>query len=104
MSGLGLLGAALAGVAAGMVNALAGGGTLISFPALTALGLPPLIANLTNTVALTPGYLGAAWAQRRDLSGQCGRVRWLVPAALLGGLAGGWLLLVSEERLFTALV
>ncbi|MFN6352842.1 MAG: sulfite exporter TauE/SafE family protein [Cyanobacteriota bacterium] len=104
MSGLGLLGAALAGVAAGMVNALAGGGTLISFPALTALGLPPLIANLTNPVALTPGYLGAAWAQRRDLSGQCGRVRWLVPAALLGGLAGGWLLLVSEERLFTALV
>ncbi|MEY4354139.1 MAG: hypothetical protein RLZZ609_2380 [Cyanobacteriota bacterium] len=104
MSGLGLLGAALAGVAAGMVNALAGGGTLISFPALTALGLPPLIANLTNTVALTPGYLGAAWAQRRDLSGQGGRARWLVPAALLGGLAGGWLLLVSEERLFTALV
>jgi uncharacterized membrane protein YfcA len=87
-----------------MVNALAGGGTLISFPALTALGLPPLIANLTNTVALTPGYLGAAWAQRRDLSGQGGRARWLVPAALLGGLAGGWLLLVSEERLFTALV
>ncbi|MEB3300665.1 MAG: sulfite exporter TauE/SafE family protein [Cyanobacteriota bacterium] len=104
MSGLGLLGAALAGVAAGVVNALAGGGTLISFPALTALGLPPLIANLTNTVALTPGYLGAAWAQRRDLSGQGGRARWLVPAALLGGLAGGWLLLVSEERLFTALV
>ncbi|MFM7642483.1 MAG: sulfite exporter TauE/SafE family protein [Cyanobium sp.] len=104
MSGLGLLGAALAGVAAGVVNALAGGGTLISFPALTALGLPPLIANLTNTVALTPGYLGAAWAQRRDLSGQGGRARWLVPAALLGGLAGAWLLLVSEERLFTALV
>lgn len=104
MSGLGLLGAALAGVAAGVVNALAGGGTLISFPALTALGLPPLIANLTNTVALTPGFLGAAWAQRRDLSGQGGRARWLVPAALLGGLAGAWLLLVSEERLFTALV
>ncbi len=88
MSGTALVGAALAGVAAGLVNALAGGGSLISFPALTALGLPPLIANLTNTVALTPGYLGAAWAQRRDWAGQGTRARALVPAAALGGLAG----------------
>lgn len=104
MSGPGLLAAALAGLAAGLVNALAGGGSLISFPALTALGLPPVIANLTNTVALTPGYLGAAWGQRQDLRGQMERARWLVPAALAGGLAGGQLLLVSDERLFTALV
>ncbi|MFM9088266.1 MAG: TSUP family transporter, partial [Cyanobium sp.] len=81
-----LLGAALAGVAAGLVNALAGGGSLISFPALTALGLPPLVATLTNTVALTPGYLGAAWAQRRDLLGQGGRGRLLAPLAVLGGV------------------
>ena len=104
MSAAGLVLTALAGVAAGLVNALAGGGTLISFPALTALGLPPLVANLTNTVALTPGYLGAAWAQRRDLLGQGQRGRWLVPAAAVGGLGGGLLLLVSDERLFTALV
>jgi uncharacterized membrane protein YfcA len=91
-------------VAAGLVNALAGGGSLISFPALTALGLPPLVANLTNTVALTPGYLGATWAQRRDLLGQGRRALLLVPAAVVGGLAGAVLLLVSDERLFTALV
>lgn len=97
-------GAALAGVAAGLVNALAGGGSLISFPALTALGLPPLVANLTNTVALTPGYFGAAWAQRRDLGQQGARCLWLVPLALAGGVAGGQLLLGSDERLFRALV
>lgn len=99
-----VVGAALAGLAAGLVNALAGGGSLISFPALTALGLPPLTANLTNTVALTPGYLGAAWAQRRDLGQQGLRCLWLVPLALAGGVAGGQLLLVSDERLFLALV
>jgi len=104
MSATGLVLTALAGVVAGLVNALAGGGTLISFPALTALGLPPLVANLTNTVALTPGYLGAAWAQRRDLLGQGRRGRRLVPAAAVGGLGGGLLLLVSDERLFAALV
>lgn len=96
--------AALAGLAAGLVNALAGGGSLISFPVLTALGLSPLIANLTNTVALTPGYLGAAWSQRRDLVGQGERIRLLVPAACLGGVLGGVLLLHSAERLFTAMV
>ncbi len=96
--------AALAGVAAGMVNALAGGGSLISFPTLMALGLPPLLANLTNTVALTPGYAGAAWAQRQDLAGQGQRIRRLVPAASLGGVLGAGLLLRSDERLFAALV
>ncbi|MFN7677198.1 MAG: sulfite exporter TauE/SafE family protein [Cyanobacteriota bacterium] len=96
--------AALAGMAAGLVNALAGGGSLISFPALTALGLPPLIANLTNTVALTPGYLGASWAQRGDLAGQRQRIRLLVPAASLGGLAGGGLLLRSDAQMFAELV
>jgi len=106
MSGEGsaVLGAALAGVAAGLVNALAGGGSLISFPALTAFGLPPLVANLTNTVALTPGYLGATWAQRRDLGQQGPRCLWLVPVALAGGVVGAKLLLVSDERLFLALV
>ena len=95
---------ALAAVAAGAVNALAGGGTLITFPALTALGLPAVAANVTNTVALAPGHLGATLAQRRELAGQRSRVRRLVPAALLGGLVGGLLLLGTSERVFRHLV
>ena len=70
---LGLAG--LAAVAAGAVNALAGGGTLITFPTLTALGLPAVAANVTNTIAMAPGHLGATLAQRRDLAGQRARVR-----------------------------
>jgi len=62
--------AGLAALAAGAVNALAGGGTLISFPALVALGVPAVAANVTNTVALSPGYLGGTLAQRKDLIGQ----------------------------------
>jgi uncharacterized membrane protein YfcA len=63
-----------------------------------------LIANLTNTVALTPGYLGASWSQRGELAGQGQRIRLLVPAACLGGLAGGGLLLRSDAQMFAALV
>jgi uncharacterized membrane protein YfcA len=99
-----LLAATLAAVAAGAVNALAGGGTLITFPALTALGLPTVPANVTNTVAVAPGHLGATLAQRRDLSGQRGRLLVLVPAAAVGGLTGGLLLLFTTERLFRQLV
>ena len=61
--------AGLAAAAAGAVNALAGGGTLISFPALMALGVPGISANVRNTVALCPGYLGGALGQRDDLRG-----------------------------------
>jgi uncharacterized membrane protein YfcA len=99
---LGLAG--LAAVAAGAVNALAGGGTLITFPTLTALGLPAVAANVTNTIAMAPGHLGATLAQKRDLAGQRARVRRLVPAALLGGLVGGVLLLFTSERVFRQLV
>ena len=96
--------AGLAAVAAGAVNALAGGGTLITFPTLTALGLPAVAANVTNTIALAPGHLGATVAQKRELAGQRARVSRLVPAALLGGLAGGLLLLFTTERVFRHLV
>ncbi len=89
---------------AGGVNALAGGGTLITFPLLTALGLPAVAANVTNTVALCPGYFGAALAQRADLKGQKQRLFLLVPAAVMGGIGGGLLLLGSGERLFADLV
>ena len=96
--------AGLAAVAGGVINALAGGGTLVTFPTLTALGLPAVAANVTNTIALAPGHLGATLAQRRELAGQRARVRRLVPAALLGGLAGGLLLLFTTERVFRRLV
>lgn len=95
---------ALAAAAAGAVNALAGGGTLISFPALMAVGIPAVSANVTNTVALCPGYLGATLAQARDLRGQGTRLRLLLPAAVAGGVLGGILLLETGERLFRALV
>src|SRR5512147_551303 len=95
---------ALAAVAAGAVNALAGGGTLITFPTLTAVGLPPVAANITNTVALLPGYFGATLAQRQDLVGQEHRLRWAIPAGIVGGLLGGFLLLQTGERVFRELV
>ncbi|HEY0941303.1 MAG TPA: sulfite exporter TauE/SafE family protein [Steroidobacter sp.] len=96
--------AALAAIGAGAVNALAGGGTLISFPVLVALGVPPVAANVTNAVALCPGYFGATIAQLRNLRGQRGQLLLLVPVAVLGGLVGGMILLRTGERTFTALV
>lgn len=94
----------LASFLAGIVNAIAGGGTLITFPALTALGIPALIANVTNTIALSPGYLAGALAQRKELFGQK-RILWiLLPVSLAGGLAGGFLLLRTGERSFRELV
>jgi uncharacterized membrane protein YfcA len=94
----------LAAVAAGLVNAIAGGGTLISFPALIAVGVPPVAANVTNTVALVPGYLGATFAQLKDLVGQERRLRLLIPTGALGGIVGGLLLLNTSEKLFAQLV
>jgi hypothetical protein len=82
----------LSGLAAGAVNALAGGGTLITFPTMVALGLPSLVANVSNTVALCPGYFGAALAQRRDLAPQRQRVAVLTPIATVGGIAGAYVL------------
>jgi hypothetical protein len=95
---------ALAALAAGLVNALAGGGTLISFPMLTFVGLPAVAANVTNTVALCPGYLGATFAQSKDLRGQTRRLWWAVPAGIIGGVAGGLLLLGTGEKLFRQLI
>ncbi len=95
---------ALAAVAAGAVNAIAGGGTLISFPALTFVGIPPVAANVTNTVALTPGYFGATMAQAKDLAGQRRRVILLAPVSVVGGLIGGFLLINTSEKLFTELI
>lgn len=103
-TGLNLVLIALAAVAAGTVNALAGGGTLITFPTLTAVGVPAVIANVTNTVALLPGYIGGTIAQSKDLKGQEKRLWYLIPAGLIGGLVGGILLLQTGEKLFRGLV
>ena len=104
LSGLDYMLLGLAGLAAGVVNALAGGGTLISFPMLTAVGLPAVAANVTNTVALCPGIMGGIFAQRRDLEGQ-GRRLWLaVPIGILGGIAGGLLLLRTDEQAFRSVI
>lgn len=95
---------ALAAVAAGAVNALAGGGTLITFPMLTFLGIPAVAANVTNTVALCPGYFGGTLAQWNDVRSQQSRLSIVVPASIVGGVIGGYLLLQTGERLFRELV
>jgi uncharacterized membrane protein YfcA len=104
MTIIGFVIAGMAAIAAGIFNALAGGGTLITFPVLMAIGLPAVSANVTNTVALCPGYLGGTLAQAKDLENQKIRLWVTLPAAVLGGLVGGILLLKTGEKLFTTLV
>jgi uncharacterized protein len=95
---------ALAALAAGAINALAGGGTLISFPVLIAVGVPPVSSNITNTVALLPGYIGGTLAQWADIKAQTKRLWLILPASVVGGLLGGILLVVSGEKIFGAIV
>ena len=104
LSGIDCIGVGLAAVAAGMVNALAGGGTLITFPVLLAVGIPAVAANVTSTVALCPGYLSATFSQAKDLRGQARRVWLALPAAAIGGLLGGLLLLHTSEKVFRTAV
>lgn len=104
MSVLHLLIVGLAAVAGGAVNALAGGGTLITFPMLTAVGIPAVAANITNTVALCPGYLGATFAQMKDLRGQAFRLWLLLPVGVLGGIGGGITLLHTDNQIFRKIV
>lgn len=92
------------GVLAGAVNAVAGGGTLVSFPALLAVGVPPVAANITSSIGLLSGYLGGSVAYRRELSGQGDRVRALLPFALAGGVLGAVLLLLTPDATFRAVV
>jgi len=91
-------------VAAGAINSLAGGGTLLKLRLLMAVGLPSVSANVTNQIALMPGFFGAALAQIKDLKGQEKRLMLTLPVSVLGGLLGGWLLIRSGERLFNDIV
>ncbi|WP_239339507.1 sulfite exporter TauE/SafE family protein [Frankia sp. CiP3] len=95
---------AAAGLLAGAVNAAAGGGTLIAFPALLATGMPALTANITSSVGLVTGYAGGALGYRRELAGQAARLRPLGVPALLGGLTGAVLLLATPVGAFRAVV
>lgn len=93
-----------AGVAAGGINALVGSGTLVTFSTLVALGVPPLTANVTNTVGLVAGSVASSVGYRAELSTQRARMVRFVPASLLGGLTGALLLLVLPESAFDAIV
>lgn len=104
LTGLDYVLIALAAMAAGAVNALAGGGTLITFPTLTAVGIGAVAANVTNTVALCPGYLGGILGQAKDLAGQRSRLWLVIPAGIIGGIAGGMLLLYTGEKIFKEMV
>jgi uncharacterized membrane protein YfcA len=94
----------LAGFLGGAVNSVAGGGSLISFPALLAVGYPSVTANVTNTVALWPGYLGATTAYRHELEGQRSRAIALGLTSVAGGTVGSVLLLTTPASVFKAVV
>jgi uncharacterized membrane protein YfcA len=94
----------LAGMAAGTINTVVGSGTLITFPTLLAFGIPPVTANVSNTIGLVPGSISGAVGYRRELVGQRSRVLRLSVASLIGGTAGAVLLLVLPDDAFTAIV
>lgn len=89
---------------AGAINSVAGGGTMISFPVLVALGLPPVIANATNTVGIWPGSLGSVYGFRQELGRVPRRMRWLLIPAAIGSIIGAYLLRHTPAQLFDHLV
>ncbi|HEX4470383.1 MAG TPA: sulfite exporter TauE/SafE family protein [Nocardioides sp.] len=94
----------LAGMAAGTINVVVGSGTLITFPTLLAFGVPPVTANVSNTIGLVPGVASGVFGYRRELKGQRRRAIRLGSASLLGGVVGALLLLVLPEGAFKAIV
>ena len=94
----------VAGFLAGGVNAVAGGGSLLVFPVLLAVGFPALAANVTNSVAQCPGYLGVALGSRRELRGQRSRVVSCIGVTVLGSLGGCLLLLTLPTEVFDTIV
>jgi uncharacterized membrane protein YfcA len=104
MEPLEILAVALAGFVAAAINAVAGGGTLISFPVLVALGYGSKVANVTNAVGLVPGLFGGSLAYRQEIRRQPENVRAILLPALLGALAGSAILLSTPESAFDAVV
>ncbi len=104
MTGLEIAAILLAGVAAGTINTVVGSGTLITFPTLLALGVPPVTANVSNTVGLVPGSVSGTIGYRRELVGQRSRLLKLGTASVLGGVAGAVLLLVLPSSAFDTIV
>jgi uncharacterized membrane protein YfcA len=94
----------LAGLAAGTINTVVGSGTLITFPTLLAFGVPPVTANVSNTIGLVPGSISGALGYRRELTGQSGRIRRLGVGSLVGGVVGAVLLLALPADAFSAIV
>jgi uncharacterized protein len=94
----------LAGLGAGAINALVGSGTLITFPTLVALGYPPVTSTMSNAVGLVAGSVSGTWGYRRELRGQWDRLRWQIPASLIGAALGAYLLLHLPEKVFTRIV
>lgn len=94
----------LAGLAAGAINALVGSGTLITFPTLVALGYPPVVSTMSNAVGLVAGSASGSWGYRNELRGQWDRLRWQIPASLIGAALGAFLLLHLPEKIFIAIV
>src|SRR6478752_957804 len=99
-----MLAVAGAGVAAGAINAVVGSGSLITFPTLLAVGYPPVVANVSNTVGLVFGGISGAWGYRRELRGQGRRVAVLACGSASGALVGGILLLSLPSKVFGAVV
>jgi uncharacterized membrane protein YfcA len=95
---------AASGLAAGLVNAIAGGGTFFTFSALLAAGLPPIVANATSAVAVTPANLASAWAYRRELAANARRFTALGVVSLLGGVGGAYVLTTTDNASFRQLV
>jgi hypothetical protein len=93
-----------AGLAAGAINAVVGSGTLVTFPVLLALGYPPVVANVSNTVGLVPGTLAGAWTYRKDLAGHGPLLLRLGTASVLGGITGAVLLLFLPPAAFQVIV
>ncbi|MEE2523076.1 sulfite exporter TauE/SafE family protein [Pseudarthrobacter sp. J75] len=90
----------LAGLWAGTINAVVGSGTLVTFPVLIALGITPVVASMSNAMGLVAGNAAGVWGYRRELKGRGAQLLRLLPASLLGGISGAWLLLHLPEEVF----
>jgi uncharacterized protein len=104
LDALSILEMAAVGLVAAAINALAGGGTLLSFPVLLAIGYPALVANVSNTLGILPGYVGGSLSYRRELAGQGRRVLVLGIAGAVGALIGAFLLTRTSPSAFRAVV